>query len=54
MLFEKVTDRADREGRRCYLESSRAEPNVKIYERLGFQMVREMDCDDEGASCKVC
>ena len=54
MLFQKVTDQADREGRRCYLESSRAEPNVKIYERLGFRMVSEMDCDDDGVVCKVC
>ncbi|MCJ1352910.1 MAG: hypothetical protein MMC33_002894 [Icmadophila ericetorum] len=53
MLFEKVTDRADREGRRCYLESSRDVPNTKIYEKLGFHMVKEMYCDDDGVSCKL-
>lgn len=53
MLFKSVTDRADREGRKCYLESSRDEPNVKIYERLGFRMVREMECEEGGDVCKV-
>lgn len=46
MLFRHVTDVADREGRRCYLESSRAEPNMKIYERMGFRLVKEMRCED--------
>ncbi|KAL4917544.1 hypothetical protein BDW62DRAFT_201575 [Aspergillus aurantiobrunneus] len=36
MLFEEVMRVADQEGMRCYLESSRNEPNVGIYERLGF------------------
>ena len=54
MLFREVTERADREGRKCYLESSRNEPNTRIYERLGFRKVKEMDCDDAGAVCKVC
>ena len=35
---------ADREGRKCYLESSRREPNVAIYEKFGFRLVREMEC----------
>ncbi|KAF2763913.1 acyl-CoA N-acyltransferase [Teratosphaeria nubilosa] len=48
ILFQHVTDQADREGRKCYLESSRAEPNMAIYERLGFSLVREMVCDDDG------
>lgn len=48
-----MTDRADAEGRRCYLESSRDEPNVKIYEKLGFKMIKEMECDDDGEACKV-
>lgn len=47
-LFARVTDVADAEGRRCYLESSRAEPNMQIYRRLGFELRREMVCDDEG------
>ena len=48
MLFKNVTDVADREGRKCYLESSRAEPNMAIYERMGFELKKEMVCDDDG------
>lgn len=48
LLFNHVTDTADAEGRRCYLESSRAEPNMAIYERMGFQLKKEMVCDDDG------
>lgn len=48
MLFKKVTDKADEEGRKCYLESSRAEPNMAIYERMGFKLAKEMTCDDDG------
>lgn len=47
MLFEKVSKQADSEGRKCYLESSRAEPNMEIYKRMGFKLVKEMVCDDE-------
>jgi len=53
LLFKEVTDRADREGKKCYLESSRDVPNTRIYERLGFRMVKEMECDDEGSACKL-
>ncbi|KAI9369266.1 acyl-CoA N-acyltransferase [Aspergillus egyptiacus] len=56
-LFEEVTRVADGEGRRCYLESSRSEPNVAIYERLGFEMKRVMECRDkegEGGEGDVC
>ncbi|KAJ9629700.1 hypothetical protein H2203_002081 [Taxawa tesnikishii (nom. ined.)] len=49
-LFGAVQDMADREGKRCYLESSRAEPNMKIYEKMGFELKREMLCDDNGDS----
>ena len=48
LLFKDVTDIADREGRKCYLESSRAEPNMAIYERMGFELKKEMVCDDGG------
>lgn len=48
LLFEHVTDVADAEGRRCYLESSRAEPNMAIYQRMGFELKKEMVCDDDG------
>ncbi|KAL2828437.1 acetyltransferase, GNAT family [Aspergillus cavernicola] len=46
MLFEEVMRVADEEGRKCYLESSRNEPNVGIYEKLGFEMKRVMECRD--------
>ena len=44
--MEVVLERADREGVCCYLESSRKDPNVKIYERFGFRLVREMECKE--------
>jgi len=47
-LMEEVLAMADREGRKCYLESSRREPNVPIYEKFGFKLVRDMVCDDNG------
>lgn len=47
-LMRVVLEKADKEGMRCYLESSRREPNVDIYEKFGFRLVREMLCDDEG------
>ena len=52
-LFREVTERADAEGRKCYLESSRDKPNTQIYERLGFRKVKEMDCEDAAEVCKV-
>jgi GNAT superfamily N-acetyltransferase len=52
-LFEEVTKRADAEGIPCYLESSRDEPNTKIYKAMGFKFAREMDCDDNGTICKL-
>ncbi|KAL3438091.1 acyl-CoA N-acyltransferase [Aspergillus tetrazonus] len=55
-LFEEVTKIADREGMKCYLESSRFEPNVGIYQRLGFQLRMEMECrdgDGDGEACKL-
>lgn len=52
-LFEIVTDRADREGVKSYLESSRNEPNVQIYEKMGFEMKREMECRDGDDACMV-
>lgn len=48
ILFKHVTDIADREGQKCYLESSRAEPNMAIYEKMGFTLTKEMVCDDDG------
>ena len=45
-LMDVVLKKADSEGRKCYLESSRREPNVPIYERMGFEIVRTMMCRD--------
>jgi predicted GNAT family acetyltransferase len=60
-LFEEVTRKADEEGVKCYLESSRNQPNVGIYEKLGFDMRKVMECRDkssnregEGNVCMVC
>ena len=53
ILAREVTMQADAEGRRCYLESSRDVPNMKIYESMGFHFVRELDCDDGGDVCKL-
>lgn len=55
-LFEVVNKKADVEGRRCYLESSKAEPNIKIYEKMGFDLRRKLTCvaeDGSGASCDL-
>lgn len=55
-LFEVVTKKADAEGRKCYLESSRNVPNVQIYERLGFTVVKVMRCEqvDEKGKAEGC
>ncbi|KAF1965654.1 acetyltransferas-like protein [Bimuria novae-zelandiae CBS 107.79] len=45
-LMEEVLRMADSEGVCCYLESSRKIPNVAIYEKFGFRLVREMPCQD--------
>ncbi|KAF2681536.1 acetyltransferas-like protein [Lentithecium fluviatile CBS 122367] len=45
-LMEEVLSAADREGVWCYLESSRMDPNVAIYEKFGFKLAREMECRD--------
>ncbi|KAL1988964.1 hypothetical protein VTN96DRAFT_6953 [Rasamsonia emersonii] len=52
-LFEVVTDRADQEGMKCYLESSKSVPNVEIYRKLGFEVVKKMECEDEGDVCQL-
>lgn len=54
-LHEVVAKQADVEGRACYLESSKFDPNVKIYEKLGYRLLEEMDCVDpaDGRKCKV-
>ncbi|KAJ9239180.1 hypothetical protein DTO169E5_4470 [Paecilomyces variotii] len=52
-LFEVVTTEADEKGMKCYLESSKGHPNVEIYKKMGFEMVREMDCRDGEDVCKL-
>jgi GNAT superfamily N-acetyltransferase len=52
-LMEVATDRADREGRKCYLESSRKQPNVTIYERMGFKAAGGMTCEDGRNTCDL-
>lgn len=54
LLFEAITKRADDEGVKCYLESSKSVPNVAIYERMGFHMSKEMECRDGMDACMVC
>ncbi|KAJ5361237.1 hypothetical protein N7541_002081 [Penicillium brevicompactum] len=53
LLFEAVTKRADKEGVKCYLESSKSVPNVAIYERMGFEMRKEMECRDGEDACML-
>ena len=53
-LFEIVTkDMADKEGRKCYLESSKEKPNIAIYEKMGFQLARKMICEEGGDVCHL-
>lgn len=51
--MEVVTERADEEGMPCYLESSKGMPNLRIYEKLGFEMAREIECVDGKDVCTV-
>ena len=46
-LMAPGLERADEEGRRCYLESSRWEPNTPVYGRMGFKCVLGMRCEDD-------
>jgi GNAT superfamily N-acetyltransferase len=52
-LMKEVLKKADEEGRKCYLESSRDVPNVAIYEKFGFKLVKDMVCDDDGDGIKL-
>lgn len=49
-----VTRAADFEGVPCYLESSKAVPNVAIYRKMGFEFVREVKSVDGDDVCTVC
>ena len=52
-LFEVVTEMADAEGRKCYLESSKETPNIAIYEKMGFKLAKKMVCEDDGVACDL-
>ncbi|EPS44036.1 hypothetical protein H072_1942 [Dactylellina haptotyla CBS 200.50] len=52
-LMKVVFDQADADGVPCYLESSKFEPNVKIYEKMGFSFVKDIKCDDGEAACTL-
>lgn len=52
-LMEDVMEKADRENMPCYLESSKGYPNVAIYEKMGFELIKEIECVDGGDVCKV-
>ncbi|KAM5444055.1 hypothetical protein McanCB56680_006858 [Microsporum canis] len=49
-LVNVVTQQADEEGMKCYLESSKQVPNIQIYERFGFELIRDLVCHDNGES----
>ncbi|KAI1384626.1 acyl-CoA N-acyltransferase [Hypoxylon trugodes] len=53
LMMETVTDQADAEGMKCYLESSRDVPNMQIYGRFGFKFAKELECDDNGTGIKL-
>lgn len=52
-LFGSVMEKADEEGVKCYLESSKNVPNVQIYQRMGFELREEMECRDGEDACMV-
>lgn len=52
-LVEIVTSKADDEGRKCYLESSKDTPNIAIYEKMGFAVVKKMVCEEGGEGCDL-
>ena len=54
-LMQAIMVKADQEGRKCYLESSRALPNISIYDKMGFRLIKKIRCEDEvdGEGCDV-
>lgn len=52
-MMKMVSDVADKEKMKCYLESSRDVPNVAIYGRWGFKFEKEMVCDDDGEAIRL-
>ncbi|KZL81290.1 acetyltransferase [Colletotrichum incanum] len=52
-MMKAVTDQADAEDMKCYLESSKDVPNTAIYGRWGFTFQKEMICDDDGDAIRL-
>ncbi|KAJ5579737.1 Acyl-CoA N-acyltransferase [Penicillium hispanicum] len=52
-LMQGVMDQADQEGMSCYLESSKGFPNVAIYRKMGFELVKEIECAEGRDVCKL-
>ncbi|KAJ3953705.1 hypothetical protein N0V92_009814 [Colletotrichum tropicale] len=52
-MMRLVTDQADAEDMKCYLESSKDVPNMTIYGRWGFKFQKEMICDDDGDAIRL-
>uniref|UniRef100_L2FEI2 GNAT family n=1 Tax=Colletotrichum fructicola (strain Nara gc5) TaxID=1213859 RepID=L2FEI2_COLFN len=52
-MMKMVTDQADAEDMKCYLESSKDIPNMAIYGRWGFKFQKEMICDDDGDAIRL-
>ena len=53
LMMNAVTEQADAQGLKCYLESSRDVPNMAIYGRFGFRFAKELECDDNGTAIKL-
>ncbi|KAJ5895071.1 Acyl-CoA N-acyltransferase [Penicillium taxi] len=52
-LMQTVMEKADRECVPCYLESSKSYPNVPMYEKMGFELIKEIECVEGGDACKL-
>jgi len=53
--FQHVANnnKADRDGKKCYLNTAQYEPNVAIYERLGFKVGKFAEVKVEDDSIEV-
>jgi len=47
-------NKADRDGKKCYLNTAQYEPNVAIYERLGFKVGKFAEVRVDVDSIEVC
>jgi hypothetical protein len=53
ICFDSLIWEADRDGKMCYLNTSLYEPNVAIYEKLGFKLGKVGKIDDQGETMEV-